>query len=55
MLFRSGSIELKIQASHELEIIPRVLSLGAEAEILSPASARKKAAEMIASMSRLYD
>ncbi|MEE2639747.1 MAG: WYL domain-containing protein [Planctomycetota bacterium] len=50
-----GSIELKIQASHELEIIPRVLSLGAEAEILSPASARKKAAEMIASMSRLYD
>lgn len=49
-----GSIELKIKASHELEIIPRVLSLGAEAEIISPASARKKAAEMIASMAEKY-
>ncbi|MEC9091389.1 MAG: WYL domain-containing protein [Planctomycetota bacterium] len=51
---KDGSIELKIQASHELEIIPRVLSLGAEAEILAPATARKKAAEMIASMMEKY-
>lgn len=51
---KDGGIELKLQASHELEIIPRVLSLGGEAEILAPASARKKIAEMIASMSDLY-
>lgn len=51
---KDGGIELKLQASHELEIIPRVLSLGAEAEIISPASARKKIAEMIASMSEKY-
>lgn len=51
---KDGSIELRIQASHELEIIPRVLSLGAEAEIISPATARKKAAEMIASMAEKY-
>lgn len=51
---KDGGIELRIQASHELEIIPRVLSLGAEAEILSPASARRKAAEMIASMAEKY-
>ena len=51
---KDGSIELKLQASHELEIIPRVLSLGGEAEILAPASARKKIAEMIASMADKY-
>lgn len=51
---KNGGIELKIQASHELEIIPRVLSLGAEAEIITPVSARKKIAEMIESMAAKY-
>jgi predicted DNA-binding transcriptional regulator YafY len=51
---KDGGIELKITASHELEIIPRVLSLGAEAEIIAPASARKKVAEMIGAMAEKY-
>ncbi len=51
---KDGGIELSIKASHELEIIPRVLSLGGEAELLSPNSARQKIADMIASMSSHY-
>lgn len=51
---KDGGIELKIAASHEMEIIPRVLSLGAEAEIIAPASARKKVTEMIAKMAEKY-
>lgn len=49
-----GSIILSVRASHELEIIPRVLSLGAEAELLSPASSRRQIASMIAAMSQPY-
>lgn len=42
-----GSITLTVEASHDLEVIPRVLALGGEAELLSPASSRKAIAEMI--------
>ena len=52
---KDGSIELKIKASHDLEIIPRVLSLGDQAEIISPASARKRVSEMIKSMAARYE
>ena len=38
----------------QLEIIPRVLSLGHEAEILSPASCRRTIARMIRSMAGQY-
>jgi predicted DNA-binding transcriptional regulator YafY len=50
----NGSITLTVKATHELEIIPRVLALGAEAEILSPMSCRKKIAELIAKMHAKY-
>ncbi len=49
-----GGIILTVRAAHELEIIPRVLSLGNEAEILSPASCRQAVAETIRSMAQRY-
>jgi len=42
-----GSMILSVNAAHDLEIIPRVLALGAEAELLSPASSRKALAEVL--------
>ena len=51
----SGDIILSVKATHELEIIPRVLALGGEAEVLSPASCRKRIAESIRQMAVLYD
>jgi predicted DNA-binding transcriptional regulator YafY len=49
-----GSITLTVQAAHELEIIPRVLAMGAEAELLAPASSRKKVGELINKMADKY-
>jgi predicted DNA-binding transcriptional regulator YafY len=49
-----GDIILTVRAAHELEIIPRVLSLGNEAEVLSPASCRKMIANTIRSMAEKY-
>jgi predicted DNA-binding transcriptional regulator YafY len=46
----TGEIVLTVKAAHELEIIPRVLALGPEAEVLSPAGCRRKIAEMIREM-----
>lgn len=43
----NGSIVLTVKAAHELEIIPRVLALGSEAELLSPDSCRKKLAAVL--------
>lgn len=51
---KDGTIELTVKAVHEREIIPRVLSLGADAEILSPASARKAMAQIIHQLSEKY-
>jgi predicted DNA-binding transcriptional regulator YafY len=51
----SGEIILTVKAAHELEIIPRVLALGPEAEILSPASCRKNVAKMIREMAARYE
>lgn len=50
----SGEIILTVKAAHELEIIPRVLALGPEAEVLSPASCRKNVARMISEMAAKY-
>jgi predicted DNA-binding transcriptional regulator YafY len=50
-----GGLILKVKAAHELEIIPRVLAFGAEAEILSPASCRKMMAETVRKMAQRYD
>ncbi len=49
-----GDVILIVRAAHELEIIPRVLSLGNEAEVLSPASCRQAVAEMIRQMGQRY-
>ena len=49
-----GSIELSVKAVHDLEIIPRVLSLGADAEIVSPQSARKEMAATVKRLAEIY-
>lgn len=49
-----GSITLTVQASHELEIIPRVLALGIEAELLSPTSSRKTIAAIVQKLGKTY-
>ena len=51
---RDGSITLTVKASHELEVIPRVLALGGEAELISPASSRKTIRETLARMTGNY-
>ncbi|MCP4193022.1 MAG: WYL domain-containing protein [Planctomycetaceae bacterium] len=49
-----GSIILTVKAGHDLEIIPRVLALGSEAELLSPASSRNSLKETVSRMNRTY-
>jgi predicted DNA-binding transcriptional regulator YafY len=49
-----GGIILTVPAAHDLEIIPRVLSLGHEAEVLSPPACRRVMAEMIQAMAARY-
>jgi predicted DNA-binding transcriptional regulator YafY len=49
-----GSITLSVKAAHDLEIIPRVLALGKEAEMLSPASARGAIRETIRQLESMY-
>jgi predicted DNA-binding transcriptional regulator YafY len=50
----TGDVILTVKAAHELEIIPRVLAMGPEAEILSPVSCRRNVAEMIRQMAAKY-
>ena len=50
-----GSLTLTVRAAHELEIIPRVLALGAEAEILSPASCRAAIAATVKQLAQMYE
>ncbi len=49
-----GTITLTVKAAHELDIIPRVLQLGAEAEVLSPASCRKAMAKTTSELHKRY-
>ena len=49
-----GGVILTVHAAHELEIIPRVLALGSEAEVLSPAACRKAIAEIAQELARRY-
>lgn len=51
---KDGSIQLSVNAVNEMEIIPRVLHLGAEAEILSPASARKSMSNIVKQLAKKY-
>ncbi len=50
----NGEVILTIKAAHELEVIPRVLALGGEAELLSPKSCRQSIAKSIAKMAEAY-
>ncbi|MCC6508308.1 MAG: WYL domain-containing transcriptional regulator [Pirellulaceae bacterium] len=45
---------LRVPAYHDMEIVPRVLQLGHEAELISPASCRKLIADTIHQMSARY-
>jgi predicted DNA-binding transcriptional regulator YafY len=49
-----GDILLTVPAHHDLEIIPRVLALGSEAEILAPASCRQAIAAIVRQMAQRY-
>lgn len=49
-----GGAILSIQAVHELEVIPRVLALGGEAEILSPVSYRRSIAQVLKTAAARY-
>jgi predicted DNA-binding transcriptional regulator YafY len=49
-----GGIILTVPAHHDLEIIPRVLALGSEAELLSPASSRQAIALLVRQMAEQY-
>lgn len=49
-----GVVEITVKAAHDMEIIPRVLSMGINAEIVAPLSARNAMAEIINEMSGKY-
>lgn len=49
-----GSIVLTVHAAHDLEVIPRVLALGAEAELLEPAECRAALAATLKKMAKKY-
>ena len=53
--YSDGSIEVLVPASSPMEIIPRVLSMGASAQIVAPKSARQMASDIVKQMSELYD
>ena len=51
---KDGSITLTVEAAHDLEVIPRVLALGTEAELISPAASRKAIADTVRGMAAHY-
>src|SRR5262245_24239975 len=50
-----GSLIVTVPAHHDLEIIPRVLALGSEAELLSPASCRQAIAAIVRQLAEKYE
>ena len=49
-----GDSTLTVPVSHPREVLPKVLSLGSDAEVLKPASFRKAVAEAVQQMSATY-
>lgn len=49
-----GGVILTVPVAHELEIIPRVLSLGSEAEIIAPANCRRRMKEIVDQLAATY-
>jgi predicted DNA-binding transcriptional regulator YafY len=50
-----GGVILKVRAGHEMDVIPRVLALGDEAEVIDPETCRHAIAEIIEKMSGIYN
>lgn len=50
-----GSLIITVPAHHDLEIIPRVLAMGSEAELLSPASCRQAIATIVRQLAERYN
>jgi predicted DNA-binding transcriptional regulator YafY len=50
-----GSVILTVPAHHDLEIIPRVLALGSEAEVLAPASCRQAIGAIVRQLAERYE
>ena len=50
-----GGVILTVKAAHELEIIPRILALGTEGELLAPESSRKKLAALLRQAANQYE
>lgn len=48
------SVILTVPASHPRELLPKVLSLGADAEVIEPAEFRSTLAEAVTSMAKAY-
>ncbi|MEM7453646.1 MAG: WYL domain-containing protein [Planctomycetota bacterium] len=51
---KDGSIELSVKAVNDMEIVPRVLQLGGDAEIISPESARKEMRKIVEELAEKY-
>jgi predicted DNA-binding transcriptional regulator YafY len=49
-----GGVIITVPAHHDLEIIPRVLALGSEAEVLAPASCREAIATIVRQLAEQY-
>lgn len=49
-----GSLDLTVRSAHELEVIPRVLALGMEAELLEPLSSRERVAQIVRELAQRY-
>lgn len=50
----SGSVILTVPASHPRELLPKVLSLGSDAEVLSPDSFRQAVADVVSRLAERY-
>lgn len=50
-----GRYLLTVMAAHEMEILPRVLALGINAELISPVAARRQLGHMLAEMRAQYE
>ena len=50
-----GSVLLTVKATHELEVLPRVLALGAEAELVSPETSRNRLLEIGSKLKAIYE
>lgn len=49
-----GSVILKVRAGHDMDVIPRVLALGDQAEVLEPEACRQKIAEIVEKLGAVY-